>query len=98
MRWLVRWRRPVVEDLEGRDWPKDFLLDDRGVDVVDFDQAGPVERAGGERTLGYGPAADDRSSVAARIFNDPIDAGHGSGVDQRAHLGVLLLTRADNDI
>jgi hypothetical protein len=37
----------VVEDLGCRDRPEDFLLDDRCVDVFDFDQTGPVERAGG---------------------------------------------------
>jgi hypothetical protein len=37
----------VVEDLECGDRPEDFLLDDRCVDVLDFDQAGPVEGAGG---------------------------------------------------
>ena len=37
----------VVEDLECGDRPEDFLLDDRCVEVLDFDQAGPVEGAGG---------------------------------------------------
>jgi hypothetical protein len=37
----------VVEDLECGDRSEDFLLDDRCAEVLDFDQAGPVEGAGG---------------------------------------------------
>jgi hypothetical protein len=37
----------VVEDLECGDRPEDFLLDDRCAEVLDFDQAGPAEGAGG---------------------------------------------------
>jgi hypothetical protein len=37
----------VVEDLECGDRPEDFLLDDWCAEVLDFDQAGPVEGAGG---------------------------------------------------
>lgn len=44
-----------VEDFEGRDRAKDFLLDDLGVDVVDLEQGRPVERSVGEGTLGRGP-------------------------------------------
>ena len=40
----------VVEDAECGDPPEDFLLNDRRVDVLDFDQAGPVDAR--ERTTG----------------------------------------------
>ena len=49
----------AVEDLERGDRPEDFLLDDRCVDVLDFDEAGPVEGAGRERSVSNGSAADD---------------------------------------
>jgi hypothetical protein len=37
----------LVEDLECGDRPEDFLLDNRCAEVLDFDQTGPVESAGG---------------------------------------------------
>jgi hypothetical protein len=37
----------VVEDLECGGRPEDFLLDDRCVEVLGFDQAGPIGSARG---------------------------------------------------
>ena len=38
------------------------------LEVLDFDQAGPVEGAGGQRSVGDGSAADDCLGVAGRVL------------------------------
>src|ERR1700761_2490493 len=87
-----------VEDLEGRDRAEDLLLNDVVVDVRDLEQGRPVERSGGQVTLGRRATAYDRLGVGQSRLNHTVDAGNVVLGDERAHLGGGVESIAEADV